>query len=426
MPVTIACPKCQTKYKLPESSLGKALKCQKCGAGFKTRAPKQAPAQSSKQAQAPKQAQAQAPKQTQPQPKQPKAATSSADASRQQRAQEMKKLGIDGPLVRQGDIFGPGLPQGAGQLGNFAAEDPGFEGGPVSSVSNVEVENMQGHQQTAQGMESILDNPFVSPGAAGGGVQGRLKKSGGAGDGYTVPKIGMWAVFVATIILLAISIILAFFGLLGRFAPGSLGWLRDIVGAETLQTIAAVFAIVLLVLSPTSMLAIFVGQICCIFSPNKNEKIFASLAVGAIALAMITFAILFLMGVVGGGPGASKGQAIAFGLIALAALFFICIMMLANWFLFISYFKRVGKNLKSKKVVKASTTATLACVGAFAFFIISSIVGAVMSGVLPDSRQTIVDVLSGLIQLITWGVMVTILIMIKTTLDVLKKKKSAA
>lgn len=410
MPITIACPKCQTKYSLPESSLGKALKCQKCGAGFKTSAPGQA--------------QGQVPAKTQTQPKQPRAATSSADASRRQRAQEMKKLGIDGPLVRQGDIFGPALPQGAGQLGNFAAEDPGFVGSPISNVVDAEVESSEGRQQTAQGMESILDNPFVSPNAAGGGVQGRLKKSGGAGDGYTVPKIGMWTVFVATAVLLVIGVIVTFFGGLAKFAPGSLSWVGDLIGRETLSSIVGWVIFGFLILSPASVLAFFVGQICCIFSPNKNEKIFASLAVGAIGLAILIFLGLFLFGALAAfAPGASKGTQIASGLLILISIFFTCILVLANWFLFISYFKRVGKSIKSKKVMTASTTATLACVGAFVVFIISAIVASILRGVLPESRETVSAVFSLLNSLVSLAVMGTILMMIKTTLDVLKKKK---
>ena len=187
---------------------------------------------------------------------------------------------------------------------------------------------------------------------------------------------------------------------------------------ETLQ----VLVIVLLVLAPISILTVFVGQICCIFSPNKNEKLFAGLAVGAISLAIITFTILFL---VAGGIDASRGQKIALGLFALVAMFFNFIMVLSNWFLFIGYFKRVGKNMKSKKVMKASTTATLACVGAFALFTISTVLGGVVRGVLPDSRQTVVDVYIGFNLLVALGVTVTILLMIKTTLDVLKKKSAA-
>ena len=413
MPVTIACPKCQTKYKLPESSLGRALKCQKCGAGFKTKAPGQAGGKPGRQV----------PGKARPQAKQPQKTASPVDASRRQQAQEMEKLGIDGPLVRQGDIFGPALPQGAGQLGNFAAEDPGFESRPVSNAVNVEVENSGGTGKSAEGMESILDNPFVAADAAGVGVQGRLKKSGSADGTYTVPKIGMWAVFVATAILLVIVLFSVLLAMLARYAPGSGAWFPDLIGESAYRTVAKIVVIGIFVLTPAAILTIFVGQICCIFSPNKNEKLFAGLAVGAIGLVIITIVVLYLMGAMVGLGGGGQGAKVALGLLVLGAMLFGCLMLLSNWFLFISYFKKVGKNLKSKKVMKASTTATLACIGAFAFFVISIIVGTVLSMVLPDHRQTAVDVCAVLNVLVGSAVTGTILAMIKTTLDVLKMKK---
>ena len=417
MPVTIACPKCQTKYKLPESSLGKALKCQKCGAGFKTRAPGQAGGSPARQVQG------KAGAQPTKQPQKPAAPT---DASQRQRSQEMKNLGIDGPLVRQGDIFGPALPQGAGQLGNFAAEDPGFESNPVSHAVDVEVQNPQGVQQSAEGMESILANPFVAPSAAGVGVKGRLKGSRSAEDGsYVVPKIGMWAVFVAAAILLVIVLLVTFFAMLAQYAPGALAWLPETIGRSTYDTIVKVFVIGIFVLTPSAILTIFVGQICCIFSPNKNEKLFAGLSVGAIGLAILSIVVLYLTGaMVGlGGGRASQTATAAFGLLALGAMLF-GLMVLSNWFLFISYFKKVGKNLKSKKVMQASTTATLVCIGAFVFFFISAIAAAVMTSVLPDHGQTVTNVFGILNVLVGSGVTGAILAMIKTTLKVLKKKKA--
>ena len=409
MPVTIACPKCQTKYKLPESSLGKALKCKKCGAGFKTKAPGQT--QPAAQAQA--------------QPKRPQAATSAADQNRrQQQAQEMKKLGLDGPLGRQGDIFGPALPQGAGQLSNFAAEDPGFQSpgsGAVGSAVDVKVEDPQDGPQTAQGMEAILGNPHVSPGA-GGGIRGRVKQTTSPGDGYLAPKIGMWAVFVAAAVLLAVVLISTLISMLRQFAPDALAWFARMLG----ETGMKVFLFTLLGLMPTAVLTIFIGQILCIFSPNKNEKIFAGMSVGAIGLAILAFLSLYLMGALAGVTGGSAGAAAALGLLALGVLLLVCVMVLSNWFLFISYFKKVGQNMKSKKVMKASTTAALTCIGAIVFFVISTIVAAVMLNFMPESRQTLVNVYALLNVLVGAGVTATILVMIKTTLDVLKKKKSAA
>ena len=39
MPAVITCPKCKTKFKLPDKLIGKAIKCSSCGTAFKTKAP---------------------------------------------------------------------------------------------------------------------------------------------------------------------------------------------------------------------------------------------------------------------------------------------------------------------------------------------------------------------------------------------------
>ena len=38
MPAVITCPKCKTKFKLPDKLIGKAIKCSSCGTAFKTKA----------------------------------------------------------------------------------------------------------------------------------------------------------------------------------------------------------------------------------------------------------------------------------------------------------------------------------------------------------------------------------------------------
>ncbi len=123
----VACPKCQTKYKLPESMLGKVVQCPKCGARFKLPAP---------------------------------AAASVATAPRQPAldpatAMEMEKYGLDGPIAQQSnDIFG-GTPapqaQGANDpLGNFAL-DPGFNS-PI-----------QQDEEDTTGDADFFHNPALAP-----------------------------------------------------------------------------------------------------------------------------------------------------------------------------------------------------------------------------------------------------------------------
>lgn len=406
MPVTIACPKCQTKYKLPDSSLGKAIKCQKCGAGFKTKARTQQ-------------------RQARSQPKQPTPAQQAPaqGANSQQRAQEMAKLGIDGPLRRQGDIFGAALPQGAGQLGNFAGEDPGFD---ERAIANVDVEQEEQQKAVNEGMESILDNPFVSP-SSGGGVRGRVKKTGGVADGYGAAKVGMWLVYISSGVMIGVMAALGILTGVGRFAPFIIRWLAE-TGGPVVATIIGVLVLVCMGLAALSVLAILVGQVCCIFSPNKDEKLFAGLAVGAIVLSFLTFLGIFLMGLVSGiaGEGADGTRA-ALGLLALLGVFAVYALVLANLFLFIGYFKRVGKNIGSKKVVKASKTSTVTCISAIALGIISAIVMAIVVAVAKGNQDTInmvADIAFGLNMFLWFSTTGSVLAMVKATLDVLKKKSS--
>ncbi len=108
MPVVIGCPKCKTKYKLPDGSLGKAIKCKACGANFQTKAPSSTPA-----------------------PARPSASS-----------EDLAKFGLD-KLKQQPDLFAA-TPQAPRKdiLGNLAA-DPGFaevdfEANEVEEVRNTE------------------------------------------------------------------------------------------------------------------------------------------------------------------------------------------------------------------------------------------------------------------------------------------------
>jgi hypothetical protein len=87
MPIVTACPKCQSKYQLPDKALGKAIECQKCGHKFpvaQTGQPIAAAAAVSSGSAAGK-----------------IAATAAQVASAS--ANELAKFGLDGPLRRQPD-----------------------------------------------------------------------------------------------------------------------------------------------------------------------------------------------------------------------------------------------------------------------------------------------------------------------------------
>jgi uncharacterized membrane protein YhaH (DUF805 family) len=143
MPATIACPKCQTKYKLPDSALGKPIKCKKCGAGFRTQ-PRQGQPQASAQQLAVK---------SKPQPSQQELSVRSKPQPSQK---ELAQFGIDGPLKRQADIFSaPPPPRQNNPLGNFVLEDPGF--------ADVELARQEVREEmgASDGMEAILNNPYA-------------------------------------------------------------------------------------------------------------------------------------------------------------------------------------------------------------------------------------------------------------------------
>jgi hypothetical protein len=137
MPVVVACPKCQSKYQLPDTSLGKTIECKKCSTKFPAAVVRQ---------------------------------TASADVARQGTAQasptsskyvegaaadELAKFGLDGPLRRQPDPSTETyVPPQKDILGNFAS-DPGF-----SAAQSVEVKSKG--KLHPEGMEAIIANPHAN------------------------------------------------------------------------------------------------------------------------------------------------------------------------------------------------------------------------------------------------------------------------
>ena len=166
---TIACPKCQTKYQLPESALGKAVKCQKCGSTFRTKPPAAAAA-----------------------PGQPVAKSPNPLARPQASPEELARLGIDGPLRRQADIFSsPPPPQrGPNPLGNFVLEDPGF-----ANIERARQEVIQESGSANDGMASIVANPYASSAA---GTKKAARKEYSEGDpNYHYGSLSIWAILTS-------------------------------------------------------------------------------------------------------------------------------------------------------------------------------------------------------------------------------------
>ncbi|MEL7496139.1 MAG: hypothetical protein AAFN77_00915 [Planctomycetota bacterium] len=108
MPVTISCPHCQKRYNLPDTIVGKSVRCKQCSQPFVAT----------------------------PGVGQPVAVGASAPpktATRDQlSSQQINQFGIEGNIERKADIFGvAATPAAAPTLGNFAGEDPGFGGEDV-------------------------------------------------------------------------------------------------------------------------------------------------------------------------------------------------------------------------------------------------------------------------------------------------------
>lgn len=130
MPVQIACPKCSKRYSLPETALGKAVKCKSCGTTFRTKKPGQ----------------------TQP----PTAPAAKAQPAAQE---DLSQFGLDGGFQKESDIFSSPPPpaQALAGFGNFAEEDPGFDEDAV--VAKVKVEREEVENQNPY--QSILNNPAL-------------------------------------------------------------------------------------------------------------------------------------------------------------------------------------------------------------------------------------------------------------------------
>ena len=190
MPVKIACPKCNSQYRVPEGAVGKTVKCKKCGSAFKAN-----PGQRTQQAQGRGQA------------GKPKAS-----------AQELQKLGLSG-LNRQTDIFasGPAAPQGA--LGNFA-EDPGF-GDYQTAQQEVEEEE----QDEPSGMSSIVNNPYADSVTDRNRKKAKKKRAAGAGAD-SKEKLSKKPWFLILAIFLPWFLIAT---IVGIFAP-SIGFIIAVVG----------------------------------------------------------------------------------------------------------------------------------------------------------------------------------------------------
>jgi hypothetical protein len=148
MPAIVACPNCKKKYNLPEKFLGKAIKCKSCDKAFKTRVPA-----------------AQGQRSAQPAKKLP------ASLRNQASADELARLGIDGPLKAQPDIFAAAPPTGADPLANHVVQDPGFRAPRKRKSESDDDINLED-----EGLSDLYDNSAIAQQAALKGGKDKQKR----------------------------------------------------------------------------------------------------------------------------------------------------------------------------------------------------------------------------------------------------------
>lgn len=355
MPVSIACPKCKTKYQLPDSALGKPVKCQKCGASFRTSAPPQIAGK-------PATSQQLSTKKSQPQ-----AAVSKVLQPSQQ---DISKMGIQGTIKKQADIFSaPPPPTRSNPLGNFSIEDPGFAD---LEVAKQEVQEEEGGK--SDGMEAILGNPYASGPAkkSNGGVKRKSQAPTVDVRPYAAARIGIWMQLISWCLLLAAAVFFLLMTLLAalmRPEPDSL-----------ISTVGVIIFLLISIATPFAGLMAFFGQFLCLFAPNKDEKLFAGLAIGSLVGLIVLPIVILLVGVVGtaglsiaNGANAQDAEDVGRtvgGVFAFAIFLSPVALLLANVLFMFLFFQRLGRNIKAKAVEQTAKLAMGSWIGSVANVVI--------------------------------------------------------
>ncbi len=367
MPVSIACPKCKTKYRLPDSALGKPVKCQKCGASFRTSAPPQIAGK-------PAPSQQLSTKKAQPQ--------TAVSKVLQPSQQDISKMGIQGTIKKQADIFSaPPPPTRSNPLGNFSIEDPGF--------ADLEVAKQEVQEEVkSDGMESILGNPYASGPAkkSKGGMKRKSQAPAVDVRPYGVARIGIWMQLISWCLLLGAAVVFLLIALLGLLMPPEQGSL--------ISTVLGIIILIIGIATPFAGLIAFVGQFLCLFAPNKDEKWFAGLAIGSLVGLIVLPIVILLVGVVGAaglsvvsgasGQDAEEAGRAAGGLFGFAIVLSPVALLLANVLFMFLFFQRLGRNIKAKAVEQAAKLAMGSWIGSVAnvviFFIFIMVVAFLYRG----------------------------------------------
>ncbi len=340
MPVKIACPKCSKKYTLPDSTLGKTVKCKACNTAFRTRKPNPAaqPSATSRPAN--------------PVARPSKPAQANPD---QQANSDLTEFGVEGGFQKQADIFGtPPSPRASAGLGNFAEEGFGESVAPIvlgpEGGSPVEEENP---------FQSVMTNSALNRGPKRSGLSKRKNKNNGTSfdpAAYSVARVGMMMVLGAGAIQLAVGVLTVVVSVLSAM-------LQPI--PEGLAAIMGIFSFVAFIMWLISLALIFFGQILCVFAPEANEKLNAGVSLGLMILTTVGgFIFMLVVGFsMGSRFGIGQAEAAAIGIISLIVIGIGALMTLVASFMFVNYYRVIGKNISSKKLEQAGSQAMMVMAG---------------------------------------------------------------
>ena len=406
MPVKIACPKCSKSYTLPDSALGKTVKCKACGTAFRTRKPDAA---------------------AQPTPTRPAARPAKTGARpapakpAQPVSPDVSQFGVEGGFQQQPDIFGaPPSPRGGAGLDNFAEDGFGEAVAPI-------VLGPQGGapQEVENPYQSVMTNTAIKKNRGKSGGLKRKKSSSGAifdPDRYKVARIGMMILLLSGAIFLMASVFANVVGLFARLLP------------KMAQNLGPAIGIVVLIMSLLCLLALlgfFVGQLLCVFAPESNEKMNAGGSLGLFFLSFFVGVIGFL--VLGAsmnnilrannfdaGPSVTQTATLGIGMLVVTVI--VGLMGLVSTILFANYYRVIGKNIKSKKLASAGTQGLaaigLGIGGQVVIFLIAFVLGMAIKDLgtlqLVTGGLTLLNLLLGIV------VFVIMLRMVMTGASVLK------
>ena len=346
MPVKIACPKCSKNYTLPDSALGKAVKCKACGTAFRTRKPDATAQPTSAKSAA--------------RPAKPGARPAPAKPA-QPVSPDVSQFGVEGGFQQQPDIFGaPPSPRGGAGLDNFA------EDGFGEAVAPIVLGPQGGAPQVVENpYQSVMTNTAIKKNRGKSGGLKRKKGNSGASfdpERYKVARIGMMILLLSGAILLMATVFSNVVGLFASQLP------------EMTKNLGPAIGIVMLIMGLLCLLALmgfFVGQLLCVFAPESNEKMnaggslglfFLSFFVGVIGLLVLGASMTSIMRANNFDAGPSVTQTAAVGIGMLVVTVIVGLMGLVSTILFANYYRVIGKNIKSKKLASAGTQG-LAAIG---------------------------------------------------------------